>query len=115
MGAVSAYQIIIAWVANSFPRPLVKRSAAIAIANMIGNTASIYGSYMWPSSSGPRYIPGGSATAAIAFFVAVIAFIIRLVHVRMNKRLDEDEHAEVSPTGAPADLETRVVGFRYIL
>lgn len=46
MGAVSAYQIIIAWVANSFPRPLVKRSAAIAIANMIGNTASIYGSYM---------------------------------------------------------------------
>lgn len=28
MGAVSAYQIIIAWVANSFPRPLVKRYIA---------------------------------------------------------------------------------------
>ena len=36
LGAVSAYQIIVAWVANSFPRPLVKRSAAIAICNMIG-------------------------------------------------------------------------------
>jgi len=36
LGAVSAYQIIITWVANSFPRPLVKRSAAIAICNMIG-------------------------------------------------------------------------------
>ncbi|KAK1139435.1 hypothetical protein N8T08_000798 [Aspergillus melleus] len=80
MGAVSAYQIIIAWVANSFPRPLVKRSAAIAIANMLGNTASIYGSYMWPSSSGPRYIPGGGATAGVAFLVAVLAFIIRMVH-----------------------------------
>ncbi|CAG8267545.1 unnamed protein product [Penicillium salamii] len=114
MGAVSAYQIIIAWVANSFARPLVKRSAAIAVANMIGNTASIYGSYMWPSSSGPRYIPGGSATAAIAFLVAVLAFIIRLVHAHMNKRLDEEENSEVQATGL-GDLETRVVGFRYIL
>ncbi|CAG8097262.1 unnamed protein product [Penicillium salamii] len=114
MGAVSAYQIIIAWVANSFARPLVKRSAAIAVANMIGNTASIYGSYMWPSSSGPRYIPGGSATAAIAFLVAVLAFIIRLVHVNMNKRLDEEDNSEVQATGL-TDLETRVVGFRYIL
>lgn len=114
MGAVSAYQIIIAWVANSFPRPLVKRSAAIAVANMIGNTASIYGSYMWPSSSGPRYIPGGSATAAVAFLVAVIAFIIRRVHVRMNKRLDDTEPSEAQPSD-PSDLETRVTGFRYIL
>lgn len=33
MGAVSAYQIILSWVANSFPRPLVKRSACISVAN----------------------------------------------------------------------------------
>ena len=46
MGAVSAYQIILSWVANSFPRPLVKRSAVIAITNMIGNCANIYGAYM---------------------------------------------------------------------
>ncbi|KAJ5135005.1 uncharacterized protein N7515_004283 [Penicillium bovifimosum] len=113
MGAVSAYQIIIAWVANSFPRPLVKRSAAIAIANMIGNTASIYGSYMWPSSSGPRYIPGGSATAGIALLVALVAVVIRLVHSHMNQRLDEAgcSHDILEPN----DLETRAVGFRYIL
>jgi hypothetical protein len=115
MGAVSAYQIIIAWVANSFPRPLVKRSAAIAVANMIGNTASIYGSYMWPSSSGPRYIPGGSATATIAFLVAVISFVIRLVHVHMNKQLDEIEPSDDAQPSDPSDLETRVIGFRYIL
>ncbi|GLI80723.1 hypothetical protein PoHVEF18_009080 [Penicillium ochrochloron] len=113
MGAVSAYQIIIAWVANSFPRPLVKRSAAIAIANMLGNTASIYGSYMWPSSSGPRYIPGGSATAAIALLVALIALVIRLVHKNMNKRLEAAESSEDVPPGD--NLESRAVGFRYIL
>ncbi|CEJ57501.1 Putative Function: ttuB of A. vitis facilitates the cellular uptake of tartrate [Penicillium brasilianum] len=113
MGAVSAYQIIIAWVANSFPRPLVKRSAAIAIANMLGNTASIYGSYMWPSSSGPRYIPGGSATAAIALLVALIALVIRLVHQKMNRRLEAAESSEDVPLGD--NLESRAVGFRYIL
>jgi hypothetical protein len=115
MGAVSAYQIIIAWVANSFPRPLVKRSAAIAVANMIGNTASIYGSYMWPSSSGPKYIPGGSATAAIAFSVALVALVIRLVHINMNKQLDESDTAQGLRSSDPNDLETRAIGFRYIL
>ncbi|CAG7934088.1 unnamed protein product [Penicillium olsonii] len=113
MGAVSAYQIIIAWVANSFPRPLVKRSAAIAVANMIGNTASIYGSYMWPASSGPRYIPGGSATAAIAFLVAVLAFVIRLVHAHMNKRLEEEENSGSQPSGL-RELETRSASFTSI-
>lgn len=110
MGAVSAYQIIIAWVANSFPRPLVKRSAAIATANMIGNTASIYGSYMWPSSSGPRYVPGGSATAAVALLVAAMAFVIRVVHVRMNKGLLRRE-AEVDDD----EVLDAPRGFRYIL
>ncbi|KAL4931444.1 major facilitator superfamily domain-containing protein [Aspergillus undulatus] len=109
MGAVSAYQIIIAWVANSFPRPLVKRSAAIATANMIGNTASIYGSYMWPSSSGPRYIPGGSATAGVALLVAVMAYVIRCVHMRMNRGLVERENiGDDEVLDAPR-------GFRYIL
>lgn len=114
MGAVSAYQIILAWVANSFPRPLVKRSAAIALANMIGNTASIYGSYMWPSSSGPRYIPGGSATAAIALLVAIIAFVIRTVHAKMNRQLEEAESSEDIPSDSN-NSEASAVGFRYIL
>lgn len=105
MGAVSAYQIIIAWVANSFPRPLIKRSAAIAIANMLGNTASIYGSYMWPSSSGPRYIPGGSATAAVALLVAVLALVIRLVHARLNRELQQQEEFNNEPQH-PWDSDT---------
>ncbi|OGM48191.1 MFS transporter [Aspergillus bombycis] len=112
MGAVSAYQIIIAWVANSFPRPLVKRSAAIATANMIGNTASIYGSYMWPSSAGPRYIAGGGATAGIALLVAILAFVIRMVHSRMNRRLDMAQGSDQIEAGGLGGHHT---GIRYIL
>jgi predicted MFS family arabinose efflux permease len=110
MGAVSAYQIIITWVANSFPRPMVKRSASIAICNMIGNTASIYGSYMYPKSAGPRYIPGGSANAVICLLVAVFAFVLRLVHVRENKKLERMEEA-----GGGEGADVRAGEFRYVI
>ncbi|KAI5865948.1 allantoate permease [Durotheca rogersii] len=116
-GAVSSYQIILAWVANSFPRPLVKRSVCISVANMVGNCANIYGSYMFPSRDGPRYAPGGYSTAAIAALVAVMTVIIRFVLIRSNKKLEERENFEASGQGAGAesDPDRRMVGFRYIL
>ncbi|KUI61564.1 hypothetical protein VP1G_08724 [Cytospora mali] len=92
MGAVSAFvetdQIIVSWVANSFPRPLIKRSISIAIANMIGNTASIYGSYMYPKSASPRYIPGGTANTVICLLVALMALVLRFVHIKENRKLE---------------------------
>jgi cyanate permease len=78
MGAVSAEQIILAWIANSFPRPMVKRSAAIAITNMLGNLANVYGPYIYPATDGPRYLPGGSAVAGLCLVVAGLAFTLRL-------------------------------------
>lgn len=38
LGAVPAFTIVVAWVANSFIRPNVKRSAAIAICNTVGKS-----------------------------------------------------------------------------
>ncbi|CAJ2512037.1 Uu.00g076620.m01.CDS01 [Anthostomella pinea] len=106
MGAVSAYQIVITWLANSFPRPLVKRSACISVANMIGNCANIYGSYMYPATDGPGYVAGGSATAVVASLVAVLALVIRFVLQRENRKMAEREAFEADGRG---------VGFRYIL
>ncbi|EMR62640.1 putative allantoate permease protein [Eutypa lata UCREL1] len=116
MGAVSAYQIILSWVANSFPRPLVKRSVAISVANMIGNCANIYGSFMYPGTDGPRYLPGGISTAAVALVVAILAIIIRLILAKQNKKMEERELFELSgqaPTSERRD--ERAAGFRYIL
>lgn len=117
MGAISAYTIIVAWVANSFPRPLVKRSACISTANMIANCGNIYGSYMYPSSDGPRYVPGGSATAGVAVFVAIMALVIRFVLKRSNRKLAEREIADMDATARRASInaDVRAVGFRYIL
>lgn len=118
LGAVSSYQIILAWVANSFPRPLVKRSAVISFANMIGNCANIYGPYMYPSTDGPRYIPGGASTAAVAVLVAILALVIRFVLNRQNKELAKKEFvdSEGGVVNMHADRpDARAVGFRYIL
>ncbi|KAF4120344.1 MFS family permease [Geosmithia morbida] len=120
MGAVSAYQIILSWVANSFPRPLAKRSAAIAICNMVGNTATIYGSYMYAESTAPQYRPGGSADAAICVCVAALALALRYLHKWENRKLEraEDElRGQTGPVGEPAvaaGKDRRAIGFRYV-
>lgn len=100
---------------------MVKRSAAIAIANMLGNTASIYGSYMYPSSAAPRYLPGGSADTAICLLVAALALLLRWVHIRENAKLAaaEEQQAEGQGEGqgdgdGQAQEDRRPVGFRYV-
>lgn len=109
-------QIILSWVANSFPRPMVKRSAAVAIANMIGNTASIYGSYMYPATDAPQYIPGGSANSVICLLVGLLALFLRYLHKWENKKLEkvEREEAENPEAAVAAGGDRRVAGFRYI-
>jgi hypothetical protein len=123
MGAVSSYQIIVSWVANSFPRPLVKRSSAIAIGNCVANAASIYGSYMYPSSDGPRYIPGSGANAAICLTIIGLVLVLRYVHIYENKKLERAEQevmaggGEVGVVDGDGDGEwvgRRAVGFRYV-
>ncbi|KAK9323837.1 major facilitator superfamily domain-containing protein [Lipomyces orientalis] len=112
MGAVSAYQLILAWIASTFPRPTVKRSAVIAICNMFGNTASIYGSYMYPKSASPRYLIGGSANAGICLAVVLMAIAIRLLLQRQNKKLEKAEEENIENSN---DADARARGFRYAL
>ena len=114
---VSTDQIIVSWVANSFPRPLVKRSISIAVANMIGNTASIYGSYMYPATAAPRYIPGGTANTVICLMVALLALVLRFVHVKENRELERLEERELADSGQAGTGDSggrRTAGFRYV-
>ena len=114
MGAVSAYTIVVGWVANSFPRPLVKRSAAIAIVNMIGNTSSIYGSYMYDNRTAPQYLPGGVSNAVISFLTGLLALGLRYLHQWENRKLEREE-AENESQGVQDAREGRPPrGFRYI-
>lgn len=87
---------------------------------MFGNTATIYGSYMYPASTGPQYIPGGSTNAVVCLLVASMALVLRFIHIRENKKLELAEEA-VPDTDtntkeglAPAARDKPMAGFRYI-
>lgn len=109
IGAVSAYTIIVGWVSISFPRPLVKRSAVIAICNMIGNLSSVYGAYMYSKDTAPQYVPGFSANAAICVLAAAMAVFLKYIHVWENKKLARKEQ-EAAVDGEPLQEE----GFRFL-
>jgi hypothetical protein len=67
---------------------------------------------MYPSTDSPRFIPGGSANAAICIVVAIIAFILRIIHIKENAKL---ERAELDVAAGDTEPERRAVGFRYIV
>lgn len=116
IGTVSAFPIMTAWIANSFIRPLVKRASAIAICNAFANTASAYGSFMYPATDEPQYLPGSLGNAGVCVVAALLALVLRLVHKRENKKL---ERAEAEGIADPAGVgvaggDQRGFGFRYV-
>ena len=71
-GVYTGYVVALAWISNTLPRPPSKvcsstmqfesrilmglqRAAALAAINAVSNSSSIYTSYMYPESAGPRY------------------------------------------------------------
>lgn len=82
---------------------------------MIGNTASIYGNYIYDSSTAPQYVPGGSTNAVICLVVSALAIVLRFVHKRENEKLEQAEVALSEDTGAESIGGNRVApGFRYV-
>ena len=81
---------------------------------MIGNTASIYGSYMYPASAAPQYIPGGSTNAIICLLVGSLALVLRWLHIRENKKLEQAEQNRAAGVVEEEGADVRADGFRYI-
>ncbi|GKZ55225.1 hypothetical protein AnigIFM49718_011587 [Aspergillus niger] len=59
------------------------RGVSLALVNALGNLAQIYGSYLFPSSDGPKYIMGFSVISAM-LALGVIVFLVR--HVWFRRR-----------------------------
>jgi hypothetical protein len=87
-----------------------KRSASIAIINMMGNLAQIYSPYFYLPESGPRYLTAMTANVLFCGACIVATLVLRRCLISENWRLavhgadDDDE-------GATKEGE----GFRYVL
>ncbi|KAF8057612.1 major facilitator superfamily domain-containing protein [Lyophyllum atratum] len=56
------------WVSSIIDHPAEKRAIAM-------RCASIYGSFLWPSNTGPRYVQGFAVTTVFVFLLAALAQI----------------------------------------
>ena len=61
-GVYAACPLTLLWVSSVFRFPAEKRAVGIAVVNALGNSASIYGSFLWPSKDAPGYAPGFATT-----------------------------------------------------
>lgn len=59
---------------------------------LIGNLASVYGSFIWPSSDAPHYTVGFSVMTVFMFIAGSTAFVIKSIWDDKGlERIDYDE------------------------
>ncbi|EPQ32367.1 uncharacterized protein PFL1_00563 [Pseudozyma flocculosa PF-1] len=78
-GIWSALPCYLSYVTSVMVEPIAKRAVAIAIVNSLGNFASVYGSFLWPSNTAPEYVQGWSVTAAFCFLAAIVPLAVRYI------------------------------------
>jgi hypothetical protein len=88
MSVYGSFGCILSWVSTSLPRPPVKRAVAYAVVNAGSNLASIYASYFYPKTQGPRYWQANVANVAFSAACVVLATVLKLYLSWRNKQLD---------------------------
>ena len=68
--------IFLSWMATMFDGK-EKRAISIALVNGFGNLASVYGSFFWPKSSAPQFVPGFAVTTALCGFGGIICALAK--------------------------------------
>ncbi|KAH0032978.1 MFS general substrate transporter, partial [Aureobasidium melanogenum] len=104
MSVYGSFGCILSWVSSTLPRPSSKRAVAYAIVNAGSNLASIYASYIYPSSQGPRYWQANVVNVAFSAACIALATALRFYLGWRNKKLEQaiidDEIIEGSAVGA---------------
>jgi len=108
-GVYGSYNIALAWISSTLPRPVEKRAAAIAIVNTIGNLAQIYSPYLYPSSNGPRYLIAMIVNSCFCLGCIAATLILRWCLVKENQKL---ESVEIRDT---ADISNEKAGVKEIV
>ena len=111
-GGHGANAVLLAWTQKTLLRPRIKRAAAVAFVNAIGNVSQVrwvapiphwclrtsetdlshtqvFTSYLYPDQDAPRYVTAMSINAAFAVAAILTTFSMRMVLQRANKKLEQ--------------------------
>jgi hypothetical protein len=120
-GVYTAFTIGLTWAANTLPRPPAKRAASMALCNCMANCSSIYGPFLYPQSTAPRYLIAMGVNAGTSLMSIMVATVFRFILVRLNKKLDVIEGiapgveiAKAEEKGASEQQALAIKGFRYL-
>jgi hypothetical protein len=96
--AFAMYGTLYSWIASSIPRPTAKRATAIAFINAVGNSSSIWTSFLYSSSDAPYYRRAFGTCIGLQIGAAACGLALRWVLTQENKRLErlENEDTELS-------------------
>ncbi|KAH8696456.1 putative MFS transporter [Talaromyces proteolyticus] len=89
-GFFSAITIIITWSMDNRVAHEGKGSS-VAILNVVGQFGPLIGTRLYPDSDGPLYVSGMLTCSVFMLFVASLAFSLRLILARRNRKAGEEE------------------------
>ncbi|KAF2019453.1 MFS general substrate transporter [Aaosphaeria arxii CBS 175.79] len=110
-GIYTGFNMSMVWTANTIYRPAAKRAAAVAFNNAFSTICSIYGSYLYPSDGGPRFVLAFSVNAGMALMAICASTVLHFYLKRENRKLEQKEREEEAAgiTNVPGS------GFRYYI
>lgn len=88
-GFFSSVTIIITWSMDNRVAHEGKGSS-VAILNIIGQCGPLIGTRLYPDSDGPWFVRGMLTCAAFMGAVAILAFSLRVILVKRNRKIDEE-------------------------
>jgi len=84
-GFFSAITIIITWTINNQESDS-RKGTGMAMLNLIGQCGPLVGTSIFPKTDAPYYVRGMTICAAFMALVGILAFILRVVLIKQNKR-----------------------------
>jgi hypothetical protein len=96
MSVYGSFGCILSWVSTSLSRPPAKRAVSYAVVNAGSNLASIYASYFYPKSQGPKYWQANVANVAFSAACIAMATVLRFYLSWRNRELDRASEEDIA-------------------
>ncbi|KAI1843180.1 hypothetical protein JX266_010707 [Neoarthrinium moseri] len=119
-GIFGVYSTTYAWLSSTIVMPRTKRAAAIGLANLCANVASLYGNYFWLDEYEPTFQVSWGILLAFQVLGLGCILSLRFLLKRSNRQFEELS-SRVSEINAaqlaeldPVEQNAVVGGFRYI-
>lgn len=109
-----SFTTILSWLSNCAPRPPLKRAIGLSLMNCLSNSTSIWNAFLYPSSSGPRYLTAFVCNCAFILLAIMCAVLLRIRILTLNKRITLGTMNWEKELGKGNDGSKIAPDFRYL-